>query len=161
MKTLLLAGANLGDRKANLEIARKKIINLGEITRQSAIYESEPWGFTHDQWFLNQAIMLETTCAPVYLMQELLRIESEMGRSRGSSGYEARIIDLDILLFGDLVMHEDSLTLPHPRMHLRNFVLIPAAEICPDWTHPVLKKKIHELLKDCDDKLVVRKFTGK
>jgi len=161
MKTLLLAGTNLGNRKANLETARKKIINLGEITRQSALYESEPWGFTHDQWFLNQAILLETTCTPVFLMQELLRIESEMGRNRGSSGYEARIIDLDILLYGDLVMHEDSLTLPHPRMHLRNFVLIPAAEICPDWPHPVLKKKIHELLGDCDDTLVVRKFIGK
>ena len=128
MKALLLAGTNLGNRKSNLETARKKIINLGEITRQSALYESEPWGFTHDQWFLNQAILLETTCTPVFLMQEL---------------------------------DEDSLTLPHPRMHLRNFVLIPAAEICPDWPHPVLKKKIQELLRDCDDTLVVRKFIGK
>ena len=145
-------GSNLnsefGDREANLEEAVQRIGGLGEVRAVSSFYDTEPVGFLEQPRFLNGALVLETELEPVELMRELLGVERAMGREReGAIAKGPRVIDLDLLLYGDVVISTEELTLPHPEMQARRFVLEPLAEIAPEWVHPVLGVTVGTMLK--------------
>ena len=114
--------------------------------KQSSMYETKPWGLTDQPDFVNMAVEAETDLAPIELLEMLKKIEKDMGR-RDTIRWGPRIIDLDILLYDDIILKTDSLTIPHPLMHEREFVLGPLSEIAGDLIHPVLKKSIGDLLK--------------
>jgi len=141
----LSLGSNIGDRETHLRDAIAQLAAEGRVVAVSSFYETEPVEVTDQAWFLNCAVALETTDTPEQLMAALLRIEREMGRQRVQRK-GPRTIDLDILLFGDEIIESPDLTIPHPAMHQRRFVLAPLAEIAPEVRHPILKKKIRELL---------------
>jgi 2-amino-4-hydroxy-6-hydroxymethyldihydropteridine diphosphokinase len=144
-KTVYLSlGANIGDRRGQIATAIAKLEKLGTITAASSLFETEPMEMTHQPWFLNCAVALETELMPKQLMKAILGIEKEMGRRR-TQPKGPRSIDIDILLFGNSVVKTAGLTIPHPAMHERRFVLAPLAEIAPGARHPVLKKTVSEL----------------
>jgi 2-amino-4-hydroxy-6-hydroxymethyldihydropteridine diphosphokinase len=141
-------GSNLGDRHKNCLRAIELLKQNGLLaTRQSSMYETEPWGLTGQPEFVNMAVETETELAPEPLLALLKKIEKDMGR-RDTVRWGPRIIDLDILLYDDIIMNTDALTIPHPLMHEREFVLRPLSEIAEEKVHPVLKKRIGELLKE-------------
>jgi 2-amino-4-hydroxy-6-hydroxymethyldihydropteridine diphosphokinase len=140
----LSLGSNLGDRAANLKSAIERLRDFGEVVATSAFYETEPVEVTAQPWFLNCAVKLETEKMPRQLLAGILNIEHEMGRERKQKK-GPRLIDIDILLFGNSIIELPGLTVPHPAMHERRFVLEPLAEIAPEVRHPVLKKNILEL----------------
>jgi 2-amino-4-hydroxy-6-hydroxymethyldihydropteridine diphosphokinase len=140
----LSLGSNVGNREAQLRDAVARLGAAGRVVAVSSFYETEPVEFTPQPWFLNCAIALETGKTPQELMTAILGIEEEMGRRRVKKK-GPRSIDIDIVLFGDRMMDSEELTIPHPAMHQRRFVLEPLAEIAPDVLHPVLKKTIREL----------------
>ena len=152
-------GTNVGDRLNNLALAQQSIaLHVGNILKISSVYETEPWGFQSEMWFYNQIIAVETNCTTEALLRILLDIEAHHGRVRTTSPtYAPRVIDLDLLLFDDIVISVPGLVIPHPRLHLRKFVLAPLAEIAPDVKHPVMKKTIKELFAECLDEYIVRK----
>jgi 2-amino-4-hydroxy-6-hydroxymethyldihydropteridine diphosphokinase len=148
-------GSNLesrfGDREANLREAVRRIESLGEVRAVSSFYDTEPVGYREQPRFLNGAMLLETELGPQELMRRLLGVERAMGREReGAVAKGPRVIDLDLLLYGDWVLWAEDLILPHPRMEERRFVLEPLAEIAPDWVHPVLGVTARELLDRLD-----------
>ena len=150
----ILFGSNMGDRERLFSDACLFIKNrCGRVMEVSTAYESEPWGFVADEWFLNRIIAVDTELDPEELLQKLLEIEAELGRVRHpeQKGYASRPIDLDILYFGNRVIQTDSLNVPHPRLHLRRFTLVPLCELIPDFVHPVLNKTQRELLQECPD----------
>ncbi|MFN4233826.1 MAG: 2-amino-4-hydroxy-6-hydroxymethyldihydropteridine diphosphokinase [Bacteroidia bacterium] len=149
-EALILLGANLGDIKQSFNNAIIEIKQLGVIKKKSSLYVSPSWGFKAPD-FINQAIMLETELTPFELLEKLLSIEEKMGRKRMGEGYQSRTIDLDIILIKDTTICSDKLTVPHLKMHERKFVLVPCNEIASNWHHPILKKSINELLKNCED----------
>jgi 2-amino-4-hydroxy-6-hydroxymethyldihydropteridine diphosphokinase len=145
-------GSNLnsrfGNREANLREAVRRIGGLGEVRAVSSFFDTEPVGFLEQPRFLNGALLLETELEPVALMRGLLSIERGMGRERdGAVAKGPRVIDLDLLLYGDVVVETEELTLPHPEMQDRRFVLEPLAEIAPDWVHPVLGVTVVAMLE--------------
>lgn len=159
--SFILLGSNMGDREVVLDNAIKEIEKrCGRIVNKSSLYESEPWGFDTDLYFLNQAIAVETELEPHDLLKELLTIEAELGRRRNENhiGYESRPIDLDIIYIDDMINEDEDLILPHPRMHLRRFVLAPLSEISPDFVHPILRESNSTLLDRCEDQSEVRLY---
>jgi 2-amino-4-hydroxy-6-hydroxymethyldihydropteridine diphosphokinase len=143
----LSLGSNIGDRGVHLREAISRVQTTGKITAISSYYETEPVEFTQQAFFLNCAIGLETSLRPDELMSRLLDIERELGRERVQKK-GPRTIDIDILLFGDLVLNSSKLTIPHPAMAERRFVLAPLGEIAPNVVHPGLKKTVSELLAE-------------
>jgi len=151
-KVFLGLGTNMGNRKKNLEEALARIASVaGPIRNISSVYETLPWGFESGDNFLNMAVRIDTVLSPQALLEQLLLTETLMGRKREGKGYASRPIDIDILLFGNMIIDEEDLVVPHPRMALRKFVLVPLGEIAPGAIHPVLRKRISTLLRECVD----------
>jgi 2-amino-4-hydroxy-6-hydroxymethyldihydropteridine diphosphokinase len=144
MLAYLSLGSNIGNRAAQLREAQHRLAKLGRVTQVSSFYETEPVEVTGQPWFLNAALALETNQAPHELMHSILQIEREMGRERLQKK-GPRTIDIDILLFGDATLNSPEVTIPHPAMHQRRFVLEPLAEIAPEARHPVLNRTMDEL----------------
>ena len=140
----LSLGSNLGDRAENLKSAMDRLREFGEVVAVSSFYETEPVEVVAQPWFLNCVIKLQTETTPRQLLAGILAIEQKMGRER-TQKKGPRIIDIDILLFGNSIIHSQGLTVPHPAMHERRFVLEPLAEIAGELRHPVLKQTILEL----------------
>lgn len=159
-RAYLSLGSNVGNREANLREAITRLEEIGRVVAVSSFYETEPVEFTAQGWFLNCAVLLETEKEPPELLKWLLTIEQAMGRHRVQPK-GPRNIDIDILLFGDLVVNTQDLTIPHPAMHERRFVLKPLEEIAPDVRHPVLKKTVKELLEVLPPGQIVRKLAPK
>jgi 2-amino-4-hydroxy-6-hydroxymethyldihydropteridine diphosphokinase len=156
----LSLGSNLGNRAANLEAAIQQLSALGTVIARSSLYETEPVEVERQPWFVNCVVAIETELMPKQLLSRVLAIEQKMGRRR-TQPKGPRIIDIDILLFANSVVDTPSLTIPHPAMHQRRFVLEPLAEIAPDLRHPVLKKSARELLSELPPKGgEVRKFSS-
>jgi len=150
----LSVGSNEGNRGEQLRYAMESLdAYVGKITRVSSIYDCDPIGFKSDKRFLNLCLELKAEGGPSQLLLKLEAIEVKLGRLKPSifSEYTDRTIDLDIVFFDDLVLQTKDLVIPHPKMHLRRFVLQPLAELCPDFIHPVLKKSVQVLLDECTD----------
>ena len=154
-KVHLLTGANLGDCKATLAKARQMLEKrVGTVVKASHLYETEPWGDVEQPNYLNQALELATTLSPRQLLDATKSIEKELGRQRQTK-WGARMVDIDILFFAHLAISSTQLTIPHPHIHRRNFVLIPMLEIAPHKQHPIFKKTIQELYMESEDDLEV------
>jgi len=148
----LSLGSNLGHREQHITEALKLIQSrIGSPEKVSKIYESEPWGYTSEFRFCNCCLSLQTSLAPLPLMDLLLDIELTLGRLREGPGYSDRVIDIDMLFYGDRRMDHSRLSLPHPSMGDRKFVLAPLAEIAPDLIHPVRGISIQQMLQACPD----------
>jgi len=140
----LSLGSNIGDREANLRTAISELGEIGNVVAVSSFYETEPVELTAQPWFLNCAVKFETEKMPRQLISAILNLEQSMGRQRKQKK-GPRTIDIDVLLFGSSIIEIPSLTVPHPRLHERRFVLEPLAEIAPDARHPVFKRTVREL----------------
>jgi len=153
---LLSLGSNVGERQAHLKEAIARLSKVGRILAVSSFYETEPVEYADQPWFLNCAVALETRLAPTGVMKEALEVERGMGRER-TLDKGPRIIDIDILLAGTTVLESPVLTVPHPAMHQRRFVLEPLAEIAPNASHPILQKTVLELLAELPEGQLVRR----
>lgn len=137
---------------------------IAGIKLRSPVYETEPWGFVSGDLFLNQVICLDSAPEPDILLEQVMQIENELGRKRTGrmekkKKYSSRIIDIDILFYNNLVINSEKLIIPHPKLHLRRFTLLPLMNISKDMKHPVIGKTIEELLEDCDDELSVSLYS--
>ncbi len=158
----LSLGSNLGDRAGNIALAKKEIEKAGNtVLSESGIYESSPWGYESEHAFYNQCIEAGSHLEPLDFLVMVKRIEKEMGRVKTDDRYVDRIIDIDILFCDDLIVNMDELTIPHPYLQERRFVLLPLAEITPGKIHPVSNYSVLELLKSCPDKGIIRRLPDK
>lgn len=150
MKVYLGLGTNLGDKEQNLRVAAQKIEEqVGKIISLSAFYATAPWGFESENSFLNAAICVDTQQSPRQVLLSAQQIEREIGRTTKTTGqvYADRLIDIDLLMYDDLIVQEDDFILPHPLMHKRLFVMQPLAEIAPNLRHPLLGETMLEIYK--------------
>ena len=162
----LLLGGNLGDRSyyfsSAISLIRERI---GVITSVSSLYETEPWGFEHENWFLNQALIVKSVLAPEEVFRKTHDIERKLGRKRDNSRYNGRIIDIDILFVDEEIFYSDDLVIPHPRLHKRKFALLPLLKIAPKLRHPLLDRSVEEMAVSCKDSMKVNLYkpatTGK
>lgn len=152
-KAYILLGGNLGNILYNFNESIIKINEkAGVVVQKSDTFKSEPWGFDTENDFINQVIMIKTKLSAIHLLNTMKEIEITLGRKRGKNQFSSRNIDLDLLFYGNQIIETDELTIPHPRLHLRRFTLVPLKQIAPDLLHPVLNKTVDQLLKDCKDK---------
>jgi 2-amino-4-hydroxy-6-hydroxymethyldihydropteridine diphosphokinase len=157
----ILLGGNIGNTQQYIEDAEQLLIaQLGLLLKSSSLFESEPWGFESEQWFLNKIIQVTSYKLQVTndenealkILDICQAIEMQLGRTRSNNtGYESRPIDIDILFIDDIIISEPRLIIPHPKLHLRRFTLLPLQEIIPNYIHPVLQKTIQTLVEECDD----------
>lgn len=158
-QVFLGTGGNTGNKQENFDKVYTFIKNeLGDIIQPSSVYETSPWGFESKDNFWNQVLRIETTLSPEELLLKIAEIETSFGRNRENEGYSSREMDIDILYFDDEIINTEKLTIPHPLLHKRLFVLVPLAEIAPDFVHPVLKLSSLEMLNICEDKSEIRKL---
>ena len=147
-----MLGGNVGDRMVylhqSIDLLRREV---GQVIAMSAVYESEPWGYEDMHWYLNQMVVMKTGLAPFKLLESIQQIEQCLGRVRTCDGYQARTVDIDILLYDNIVINTPELMIPHPRMTERMFVLQPMTEIAPNLKHPVLHHTMKYLKKHCTD----------
>jgi len=154
----LLLGSNLGNREEYLRKAIDLIgTELGAVTQKSSIYETEAWGKTDEPSYLNQVVRINTELPARQVLEKVLQIETKMGRVREEK-WGSRIIDIDILFYGQDIINEPGLIVPHPELHNRRFSLEPLNEIAPDLLHPVLEKSIFQLKSKLKDNLIVKKL---
>jgi 2-amino-4-hydroxy-6-hydroxymethyldihydropteridine diphosphokinase len=151
-------GSNMGDRIMFIRDARNFILSdIGIILIESKIYETAAWGNTNQPNFLNQVLKIQTNLSPKQLLEACLEIEKKLGRTRVKI-WDQRTIDLDILFYNKHIIQYKNLTIPHPYMHLRNFILVPMNEIAPEFIHPVLEFSMSQLLEKCPDTLETSVF---
>lgn len=156
-RIVLSLGSNIEPREEHLKKAIAEIADWSESAlKVSNMYTTEPVGFRSEKDFLNLAVLFETSCSPAELLAKIHAVESKMGRIRTPGRVEDRIIDMDILFYDDLILNTDELSIPHPRLHERSFVLTPLLDIVPDLVHPILHKTIWELYDECKDLSEVR-----
>ncbi len=147
----LLLGTNLGDRLANIQNATHLVVErVGEVLKSSQLYQTAPWGVIEQPDFLNQVLKIKTALHPIDVLSVILKIEKQLGRER-KEVWGARLIDIDILYYADVVVTMSDLVIPHPQLHNRRFTLVPLVEIAPDYIHPKFKKNNQELLEECQD----------
>lgn len=157
--TYLGLGSNLGDRESHLKSAISQLQKLGEIL-SSPIYETEPFGFADQPWFLNCVVKLKTDLDPLQLFAETQKIEKSLGKETEFKN-GPRTIDIDVLLFDNIILESDDITIPHPHMHERNTVLIPLCDIAPDSIHPQLNLTAKELLETAQNSGEIELFSSK
>tara|TARA_B100001758_G_C18075136_1_gene435328 strand:+ start:51 stop:560 length:510 start_codon:yes stop_codon:yes gene_type:complete len=162
-KTIFLSiGTNKGDKISNCKLVTKKIKLISDVINISSIYKTESWGFSAD-FFLNFVIEIKTNLSPHNLLDGLLKIENEMGRFRTKNikkkQYDSRVIDIDILFFGNEIIRSKELIIPHPKLNYRSFTLIPLCELKPYFVCPISNKTIEDILKNCKDTSFVKKIT--
>lgn len=155
----LILGSNLGDREGYINSAIELIkVHLGKIDKKSPLYETQAWGSGSEMAYLNMVVVVRTNLRPEIILSSILGIEKELGRERNAEKrYDDRVIDIDMLFYGNSIINSEKLTLPHSRIAERKFVLVPLFEVAAEFIHPVLNKKIRELLDECTDKMWVRK----
>ena len=152
-QTVLLLGSNIDNRLELLANAGAMIMEqIGQVVAASSIYESAPWGYDSNNPFLNQALLIKTNISPEKVLEKCLTIEAQLGRTRSENAtYADRNIDIDILLYEQLIISNENLEIPHPRMHQRRFCMEPLAEIVPDWKIPTFGKTVRTILNNCED----------
>jgi len=153
-------GSNIGDRLKNIKTASLNLSAYAELKTCSSVWETSPWGFTSQPYFLNCVLLFETALAPIELLKKVSQVELKLGRRR-TQRIGPRIIDIDILFYNACIINISRLVIPHPRVHERRFVLLPLAEIAPDFVHPVLKKEVKELLEELNSKEKCKVFMSK
>jgi len=159
-QAVLLIGGNLGDRVESIRRAQALLLDVGKITSRSLLYETQAWGGVSKGLFLNQALVLETPQSPSALLQATQKIENLLGRRR-EVHWGDRTMDIDIIYYDKLIYKDERLTIPHPMMAERNFVLVPLVEILPDFVHPVLRLNHKTLLSRCRDTSKVEPYAPK
>lgn len=154
----MLLGSNLGNRELYLQKAIRYIENeIADVVKASSVYETQSWGKTDAPDYLNQVVMLRTAMPPLDILKKILGIEIALGRRREEK-WGSRTIDIDILFYGEHIINEPALQVPHPELHKRRFTLEPLSEIGADFVHPNLKKSLLQLKNDLRDGLIVKKL---
>ncbi|MCC6721876.1 MAG: 2-amino-4-hydroxy-6-hydroxymethyldihydropteridine diphosphokinase [Bacteroidia bacterium] len=157
LSLVLLIGSNVGDSKDYLTKAKIHLEKeFGKLILKSNIFKTQAWGITEQDDFLNQALVYYCNLNPEEILKKIKSIEKKIGRQKRNT-WANREIDIDIIYYGSLIFQSEKLIIPHPLMHLRKFVLIPLSQIIPEFKHPVLNKSVNELLKNCNDNLMVEK----
>lgn len=148
----LLLGSNLGEKFKMIEKALNLIkLEIGDIEKRSSIYESEPWGFSAEEMFLNQVVIVKTELSPVDVLKKTQEIEKKLGRKKIEKNYESRLIDIDMLFYNDEIIETIDIIVPHKQLHKRMFTLLPLYELNKNFVHPKIGKNISKLKKECKD----------